>query len=158
MTPYLSKCTKEISVPREVEYLEKRVAITPSQVRKLIKIGFRVKVETKAGEAAGYNDEAYQRAGAKITDTKDLWHNSEIIIKIRAPTFNKNLGEHEADTLSNTKLFISYLYPGINPDLLKQVHKDKPNLTMFALDCTPRTTRAQKLDTLSSNLNLTGYR
>lgn len=77
---------------------------------------------------------------------------------MRAPEYNNNLGEHEADSLTNTKLLISYIYPGQNPELLNQIVNKKPNLTVFALDCTPRITRAQKLDTLSSMANLAGYR
>lgn len=158
MTEIVKKCTKEIAVPREVKALEKRVAITPAVVKKLAKIGFRVKIETKAGEAAGFSDEAYKKAGAVISDTRDIWDNSEIILKIRAPEYNSTLGDDEADHLKKTKLFISYVYPGQNPDLLDKIMKNKPGLTVFALDCSPRITRAQKLDTLSSTANLTGYR
>ncbi len=117
-----------------------------------------MKVETRAGEAAGFSDESYKRVGCSITSTKDIWENSEIVVKVRAPEYNSSLGYHEADSLSNTKLLISYIYPGQNPELLNQIVNQKPNLTVFALDCTPRITRAQKLDTLSSMANLAGYR
>lgn len=122
------------------------------------RIGFNVRVETKAGEAAGFTDEAYKKVGCTIAGTQDIWENSEIIVKVRAPEYNNNLGYDEADALSNTKLLISYIYPGQHPELLNKLVNNKPNLTVFALDCTPRITRAQKLDTLSSMANLAGYR
>lgn len=158
MSEIVKNCTKEIAVPREVKKLEKRVAITPAIAKKFAKIGFRVKIETKAGEAAGFSDEAYKKAGAIITDTKDIWDNSEIIVKVRAPEFNSSLGDDETEHMQKTKLLISYVYPGQNPELMEKLMKNKPGLTVFALDCTPRITRAQKLDTLSSTANLTGYR
>lgn len=158
MSSYLSKCRRDISVPREVYESEKRVAITPDIAKKLIKIGFRVNVETSAGEGAGYNDEDYRRAGCSIVSTRAVWENSDIIIKIRAPAENSRLGYHEAESLQTTKLLISYIYPAQNPNLLNKLATNRPDLTVLALDMTPRITRAQKLDTLSSTANLAGYR
>lgn len=158
MTQYLQKCTKEIGVPKEVHEGEKRVSISPTIARKFIKLGFRVKVESGAGINAGFSDKDYQSSGCDIVGTHDLWENTEIIVKVRAPEHNKGLGKHEADSLNNTKLLISYLYPAQHSDLLTKIAHNKPNLSVFALDCTPRISRAQKLDTLSSTANLAGYR
>lgn len=158
MRPYLEKCKKEVGVPKEVHEGEKRVAITPTIARRFIKLGFRVKVETGAGEGAGFSDGDYENAGCDIVGTNDLWDNTEIIVKVRAPEQNKGLKRHEADSLKNTQLLISYLYPAQNNELLHQLAENKPHLSAFALDCTPRISRAQKLDTLSSTANLAGYR
>ena len=158
LTPYLNKCVKEIAVPKEVSEGEKRVSITPSIAKKLAKIGFRVKVEDGAGLGSGFSNDQYQKAGCTIADTRDVWENSEIIVKVRGPTHNPKLGYHEADALHKTKILISYLYPAQNQELLQRLCENRPELTVLALDCTPRITRAQKLDTLSSTANLAGYR
>lgn len=121
-----------------------------------LRIGFRVRIETKAGVAAGFTDDMYKKAGASIESPQDIWHNSEIIVKVRAPEFNNSLQENEWDAMKKTNLLICYVYPGQNPDLVQKL--TKPGLTVFALDCTPRVTKAQKLDTLSSTANLVGYR
>jgi NAD(P) transhydrogenase len=157
ISSYLGNCVKEVGVPKEVWPLERRVAITPTVCKRLVKMGFKVKVEATAGTASGYRDEAYRKAGGQIVSTKEVWENTDIIVKIRPPADNEALGYHEKNALQNSSLLISYIYPVQNrrdcEDLMK-----KPNLTVFALDCTPRITRAQKLDTLSSTANLTGYR
>jgi len=158
MSSYLSQTIHEIGIPKESLEGEKRVSITPTIARKLIKIGFRIKIEKGAGELAGFADGQYERAGCSIVNTQDLWENTEIIVKVRPPMENKKLGYHEANSLQKTDLLISYIYPGQNSEILKMLAENKPNLNVLALDCTPRITRAQKLDTLSSTTNLAGYR
>jgi len=158
VTPYLHKCVREISVPKEVAEGERRVSISPSVARKLIKIGFRVRIEDGAGVGSGFSNEQYKRAGCSIAGTQEIWEGSEIIVKVRGPTQNPKLGYHEADALQKTKILISYLYPAQNQELLQRLSENRPELSVLALDCTPRITRAQKLDTLSSTANLAGYR
>ena len=63
LTEYLAKCVKEIGVPKEVSNLEKRVSFAPKEVRKLVKLGFKVKVEEGAGTGAGFEDEDYIKNG-----------------------------------------------------------------------------------------------
>lgn len=121
------------------------------------RLGFNVRVETGAGSYAGYSDKDYERSGALILSTEDLWATSEIIIKIRPLQFNSTLNVHEGELLKNCKLLISYLFLRENEELKKYFESYK-NLTVFALECTPRITRAQKLDTMSSTTNLVGYR
>eukprot|EP00828_Plagiopyla_frontata_P008851 TRINITY_DN1448_c0_g1_i2.p1 TRINITY_DN1448_c0_g1~~TRINITY_DN1448_c0_g1_i2.p1 ORF type:complete len:1094 (+),score=187.95 TRINITY_DN1448_c0_g1_i2:37-3318(+) len=159
LTEYLAKCVKEIGIPKEVSNLEKRVSFVPKEVRKLVKLGFKVKVEEGAGKDAGFEDEEYIRNGGQIVSTEEVWNNTEIIVKVRGPEYNENLGMHEADTLQKTNLLISYIFPAFNPDLVSKLMKDKPNLTVFSLDCQPRTlSRAQKIDTITSTTNITGYK
>ena len=120
-------------------------------------MGFGVKVEQYAGDSAGFMDDAYKKAGASIVSTQEIWENTEIIVKVRPPIENFLLGYHEADALQNTKLLISYVYPDQNKPLVDKL-LEHSELTVFAHDCVPRITRAQKLDTLSSGANLAGYR
>ena len=76
-----------IGVPREVFPGEKRVATVPDVVGKLIKLGFRVAVESGAGEAANFTDDAYRAAGAELVPSAaELWAKSDIIIKVRPPS------------------------------------------------------------------------
>ena len=76
-----------IAVPKEVFPGEKRVATVPEVVEKLIKLGFRVAVETGAGDAAQISDDAYRAAGAEVvTDRAALWQDADIVFKVRAPT------------------------------------------------------------------------
>ena len=72
-----------IGVPRETAAGEKRVAVVPEVVEKLIKLGFRVAVEAGAGDAANFSDEAYRAAGAQVSS--DVWASADILFKVRAP-------------------------------------------------------------------------
>ena len=161
MYQYIQKCVLTISVPKEFHQDERRVAISPIVAKKLVKIGFRVRVESQAGETAGYTDLAYKKSGCDIVNTAyELWNKADILIKIRPPMENPNMkGFHEADVLNkNAKLLVSYMYPATNKEILEKLYHQRPNLVVFALDCIPKNPRAQKLDTLSSTANIVGYR
>lgn len=71
----------------------------PSHCKKLRLKGFKIRIETGAGEAAGYSDKDYQKFGAEVVSCKEIWENSEIIMKIRTLQDNEELGYHEADAL-----------------------------------------------------------
>jgi NAD(P) transhydrogenase subunit alpha len=76
-----------IGVPRETAAGEKRVATVPEVVEKLIKLGFEVVVESGAGDASNFSDEAYQAAGARIAKgAAALWTEADIVFKVRAPS------------------------------------------------------------------------
>jgi NAD(P) transhydrogenase subunit alpha len=141
----------QIGVPREIHAGERRVATTPDVARQLIKLGFSVAVEENAGAAASYSDDAFRAAACEIaTSTRDLWSNSELIIKVRAPEAS------EVELLKRDHTLISFLWPGQNPDLLKQLTDS--GATVLAMDSVPRISRAQKMDALSSMANIAGYR
>ena len=142
----------DIGVPKELEEGEKRVAMSPEQVVKFRRQGFRIHVERGAGEAAGYSDEEYEKYGADMDSQKDIWHKNDIILKIAKPT------EDEMEFLKYPKVLISYVYPAQNKEFIERVANEYPELVYFALDCVPRITRAQKLDSLSSMANLSGYK
>jgi NAD/NADP transhydrogenase alpha subunit len=113
-------------------------------------LGFEILVEEGAGANASYMDIQYRKAGASIESASKVY-NADIIIKIRPPSLN------ELEQMREKSLLISYLYLNENGDL-KEKLSEMSNLKVFALECTPRLTRAQKLDTLSSTTNLSGYR
>ena len=146
-----------IGIPKEVYPREKRVGMTPSTVKKFRKLGFKVNIESGAGVGAAYSDEAYKRAGAEIMSARDVWK-SNIVLKVRKPDLNSELNIQEDSLLEHTKLLVSYIYPAQNVDWLNSLAKRYPDLTVLAMDCVPRITRAQKLDSLSSMANISGYR
>ncbi|HDZ38242.1 MAG TPA: Re/Si-specific NAD(P)(+) transhydrogenase subunit alpha [Marinobacter sp.] len=147
----------QIGIPKEIFTDERRVAATPPSVHKLIALGYDVTIETGAGEAAHYRDEAYEAVGASIAkDTRSLWSNADFILKVRPPMQNPALGEHEADLIKEGAFLVSYLWPAQSPELLKQLAARK--ITSFAIDSLPRISRAQKMDALSAMANIAGYR
>ena len=144
--------TLMIGIPREIFPGEKRVATVPDIVEKLIKLGFRVAVESGAGDAANFSDDTYRTAGAEIIEgTASLWAASDIIFKVRAPTTEEVGLMREGGTL------VSFIWPAQNPELLKQLAAKRT--TVLAIDSLPRQlSRAQKMDALTSQAGVAGYR
>lgn len=147
----------KIGVPREIHAEETRVAATPETVTQLRKLGFEVAIETGAGAAASFPDEAFQAQGAEIiADTKDLWSQADIVLKVLAPEEHPTLGMHEAELLREGATLISFIWPAQNAELMQRLAARKA--TVLAMDSVPRISRAQKLDALSSMANIAGYR
>lgn len=146
-----------IGIPKEVHKGERRVATTPVVTEQLLKLGFNVHVETGAGAAANFSDEAYKEAGATIIkDVSKLWAESDLIIKVRAPEKHPALDVDEVELLADSGSLISFIWPAQNEDLLNRLTAKK--ITVLAMDCIPRISRAQKCDALSSMANIAGYR
>ena len=141
-----------IGVPRETFPDEKRVATVPEVVEKLIKLGFGVCVESRAGAAASFPDEAYQAAGARIAGSAaELFGSSDIVLKVRAPT------PAEIGLMKPGTTLISFVWPAQNPELMQSLAERK--LTVLAMDSLPRQlSRAQKMDALTSMASISGYR
>ena len=141
-----------IGVPREVYAGEKRVATVPDVVEKLIKLGFKVTVESGAGESANFSDDAYRAAEAEvIADTAQLWAGADILFKVRGPNADEVALLREGVTL------ISFIWPAQNPELMQQLAAKK--VTVLAIDALPRQlSRAQKMDALTSQAGVAGYR
>jgi len=141
-----------IGIPCEVFPGEKRVATVPEVVEKLIKLGFKVAVESGAGNLANCTDEAYRAAGAEVVDTAAaLWAVADIVFKVRGPTPEEVALMHEGQHL------ISFIWPAQNPDLMQLLAAKK--VTVLAIDALPRTlSRAQKMDALTSQAGVAGYR
>ncbi|MBI5438823.1 MAG: Re/Si-specific NAD(P)(+) transhydrogenase subunit alpha [Nitrosomonadales bacterium] len=143
--------TLMIGIPREIAPGEKRVATVPDVVEKLIKLGFKVAVESGAGDAANFSDEVYRAAGAEVIDgAAKLWAASDIVFKVRGPSVE------EVGLMRDGGTLVSFIWPAQNPDLLKQLAAKKA--TVLAMDSVPRMSRAQKMDALSSMANIAGYR
>ncbi len=146
-----------IGVPKEIHDAEHRVATTPEVVKQLTKLGFSVAVETGAGAAAKFNDDAYREAGAEVvSDTRELWAQSDIVLKVRAPEDHPELGVHESELLREGGNLISFIWPAQNPELMDKLAARRA--TVLAMDSVPRISRAQKMDALSSMANIAGYR
>ena len=140
-----------IGVPKETAAGEKRVATVPDVVGKLVKLGFRVTVESGAGDAANFADDVYRAAGAEIAaDAAALWANADVVFKVRAPSIE------EAALMRAGQTIVSFVWPAQNPELMQQLAGKKA--TVLAMDSVPRISRAQKLDALSSMANIAGYR
>ena len=141
-----------IGVPKETWAGEKRVATVPEVVEKLIKLGFRVAVESGAGDAANFSDESYRTVGAQILDSAaGLWAQADIVFKVGVPTAEEVGLMHEGQTL------ITFVWPAQNPELMQQLAARK--VTVLAIDALPRTlSRAQKMDALTSQAGVAGYR
>ncbi len=146
----------KIGVPKEVHEGERRVATTPQVAQQLQKLGFTVAIESGAGAAANYTDDAYREAGVEIVkDARLLWAESDIVLKVRPPETHPLCGDEVALMREGGNL-ISFIWPAQHPDLLEKFTAKKA--TVLAMDCIPRISRAQKMDALSSMANCAGYR
>ncbi|XP_049460272.1 NAD(P) transhydrogenase, mitochondrial [Epinephelus fuscoguttatus] len=144
-----------VGVPKEIFQNERRVALSPAGVQALIKQGFNVIVESGAGEPSKFADEHYTQAGAAIKDVKDVLA-SDVLVKVRAPVFNPDLGVHEVELMKDAATLISFIYPAQNPELMDMLSQKKA--TVLAMDQVPRVTIAQGYDALSSMANIAGYK
>ena len=144
--------TMIIGIPREIYPGEKRVATVPEVVEKLGKLGFKVQIESGAGDAANCSDDTYRAAGAEVVgDAATLWSTSDIVFKVRGPTSD------EVGLLREGGTLISFIWPAQNPELMQQLAAKKA--TVLAIDSLPRQlSRAQKMDALTSMAGISGYR
>jgi NAD(P) transhydrogenase len=149
-TPY-SNLT--IGVVRETYPNERRVAITPQNAALLLKKGFkRVLVERSAGAEAQFPDQAYEKAGVTLGDSKSVFAESDILLKVRAPSIDDAMSE--VDQLREGSIVISFLYPAQNRKVVESLATR--GTTSFAMDMIPRISRAQVFDALSSMANIAG--
>ncbi|WP_430451058.1 Re/Si-specific NAD(P)(+) transhydrogenase subunit alpha [Rhodopirellula europaea] len=140
----------QIGVPRERWPGEARVALVPASVKKLISVGFSVGIESGAGLASGFSDEAYSEVGATVqTDRAAILSGSDIVLRVRRPEID------EVSTLRTEAIHISFLDPFNEKELVSEMAKS--GVTSVSMEMIPRSTRAQKMDALSSQANLAGY-
>ncbi|MGW4042244.1 Re/Si-specific NAD(P)(+) transhydrogenase subunit alpha [Streptomyces sp. NPDC004721] len=125
---------------------ETRVAATPATVRLLLGLGYEVVVESGAGEASGFSDQAYIDAGAGVDEAWD----ADVVLKVNAPS------EAEITRLREGTTVVALLAPVERPELLQALAD--AGVTALALDAVPRISRAQSMDVLSSMANIAGYR
>lgn len=139
-----------IAVPKEKHAGETRVALIPDHAAKLAKLGAHVEVEAGVGLSAGHRDEAYVAAGASVrSDRHALISNADIVLKIRKPS------HEEAATLKDRSVLIALLDPFQSRDLV-DIFATR-GVSAISMELVPRTTRAQKMDVLSSQASLAGY-
>lgn len=140
-----------IAVPKEIKEGENRVALSPDVVKQLVKAGFTVQIESGAGERASFSNQNYVDAGASVINAaKTLLAHADIVLKVNAPTIA------EATLLKEGSVLIAFLYAYTVPKLLDVLNQRK--ISAFSMDAVPRTTLAQKMDALSSQTNLAGYK
>ncbi|KAL9091406.1 MAG: hypothetical protein Q9165_004792, partial [Trypethelium subeluteriae] len=144
-----------VGIPREAYPNEHRVAITPQNTALLLKKGFRrVLVERGAGVEAQFTDNAFEQAGATLVEREHVWSDSDILLKVRAPSFEGV--DNEVDLLRENGTLISFMYPAQNKALVDKLASRGAN--SFAMDMIPRISRAQVFDALSSMANIAGYK
>ena len=141
----------KISVPKETIHGETRVAATPQSVKELIKAGYEVNIETGAGTSSFISDDNFKNAGANIVNTtNELFKDSDIIIKVAAPTSD------EIELMPKDSILVSFFQPTIELEKVKSI--SNKNITGLSMHLVPRTTLAQKMDALSSQANIAGYK
>jgi NAD(P) transhydrogenase subunit alpha len=140
----------KITAPKETHPGETRTPLTPDSVAKFVKLGAQVEVEAGLGTAAGFPDEAYTKAGATIsTDRKALIASGDIVLRLRKPPVE------EIAWLKQGAIHASLLDPFNEKELVQKFAEH--GVSAISMEFIPRTTRAQKMDVLSSQANLGGY-
>ena len=145
-----------IGIPAEITQNETRVAATPHTVKEFVKLGFTVNVQSGAGAGSFISDEAYSEIGAKIVATAEDVFLSDIVLKVNPPEINNDSNAHEIDMMKSGTIFVSFFQTTKDTELVKQLAEK--NITAFSMHLVPRTTLAQKMDALSSQSNIAGYK
>src|SRR3954465_4242827 len=136
-----------IGVPKETAPGERRVALVPDVVGKLVTAGFEVLVQRGAGEAASFPDAAYEEAAARLADD---WTDADAVVKVQKPS------DQEADRLRDGQLLIGFLQPLTDREGVERLAQR--GVVAFAMESIPRITRAQPMDALSSQATVSGYK
>ncbi len=133
------------------------MALVPETVGRLSKAGFEMVVEAGAGERAGFPDSAYIAAGASIEpDPGRLFGTADIVLKVQRPALREESGRHEASLMRRGSAVVSFLYPYAATDTVLLLAE--AGVASFAMELVPRITRAQKMDALSSQSTVAGYK
>ncbi len=141
----------KIAVPKETKTKENRVALTPDVVKDLVKKGFEVLVEKGAGLNSYFSDESFSSAGAQLVSEKNkLYQDADVLVKVNAPL------PEEIALLKKETVLISFMWAATSPELVAAC--EKAGISAFSMDAVPRISRAQKMDALSSQANLAGYK
>ncbi|MGH7681515.1 MAG: Re/Si-specific NAD(P)(+) transhydrogenase subunit alpha [Candidatus Eiseniibacteriota bacterium] len=147
----------KIGVPREIGPGDRRVAVIPESARQLKAAGAEILVEAGAGVGAFHADQAYKDVGASIvSDPASLWSDADLVVKIQPPLPNAATGRHEAEMLREGGILVCMLRPLSNLDVVRTLVARR--VSSFSMDLVPRTTRAQRMDALSSMATAAGYK
>ena len=140
-----------VAIPRELNSLEPRVSATPGSVKLLIKSGLNIYIESGAGLESFISDDQYKNAGATIvSSSKDLLANADITLKVLPPS------KDEIKLLKENSIFISLCQTTRELETVRLI--SEKSITAFSMHLIPRTTLAQKMDALSSQANIAGYK
>ena len=140
-----------VAIPKELDILESRVAATPGSVKQLTKSGLKVYIESGAGLKSFISDENYQNSGAIIVDShEELLKSADITLKVLPPL------NEEIKLLKDKSIFISFCQTTRELGTVNLL--SRKSITAFSMHLIPRTTLAQKMDALSSQANIAGYK
>ena len=140
-----------VVIPKETSDNETRVAATPGSIKELVKAGLSVMVETQAGIKSYISDTDYKNAGAAIIESKEeLLSKADILLKVLPPTLDQIV------LLQPKSIVVSFCQTTIDIDTVKALKEQ--SVTGFSMHLIPRTTLAQKMDALSSQANIAGYK
>jgi NAD(P) transhydrogenase subunit alpha len=140
----------KIAIPKEKFENEQRVPMIPDDVDKLIKKGAEIVIESGMGKGSGYDDKEYTKVGAKVAaDRKIMLSQADIVLRLRKPP------EEEIPLLKKDTIHISYLDPFNEKEIIEKFKA--AGVSAVSMEMIPRTTRAQKMDALSSQASLAGY-
>ncbi|HUG93657.1 MAG TPA: Re/Si-specific NAD(P)(+) transhydrogenase subunit alpha, partial [Planctomycetaceae bacterium] len=147
----------KLGIPRETFPGERRVATVPSTAAALAKAGWEVLVESAAGESAGFRDDAYTAAGARVlADRAAVFAESDVIAQVRAAGANREAGSADLERLRDGQVLVAMCDPLSEPQPLAGIAARRA--VCFALELLPRITRAQSMDVLSSMATVAGYK
>ncbi|GIR57329.1 MAG: NAD(P) transhydrogenase subunit alpha [Candidatus Neomarinimicrobiota bacterium] len=140
-----------VVIPKETSDNETRVAATPGSIKELGKAGLNVMVETQAGIKSYISDTDYKNAGASIIESKEeLLSKADILLKVLPPTLDQIV------LLQPKSIVVSFCQTTRDIDTVKALKEQ--SVTGFSMHLIPRTTLAQKMDALSSQANIAGYK
>jgi NAD(P) transhydrogenase subunit alpha len=146
-----------IAVAKETYPNERRVALVPASVPALVKSGNRVRIETGAGIAAGFIDDAFRQSGAEIvTDRRELFQSADVLLQVRGLGANPSAGDRDLDLIRDGLVIVAPFDPLGNPTAVQRAAER--GATLFAMELIPRITRAQSMDVLSSMATIAGYK
>lgn len=141
----------KIAIAKEIEVGERRVALNPDLVARLVKQGLEIWVEAGAGEGSFFTDDAYEAAGAKIiSEPATLWGEADVLLKVGIPK------DDEINQMRQGSVLLSFLSPLAQPETIQ--HLTARQITAFGMEMIPRTSRAQSMDALSSQAGVAGYK
>jgi NAD(P) transhydrogenase subunit alpha len=146
-----------VAIPKETIEGENRVAAIPATVKELIKKGMTVHVQKSAGDGSYIFDQDYIESGASIIeDIEKLYSNADMILKVNHPVYLEELKKYETDLMREGSVFISLFQTTREKESVQRLVDKK--ITGFSMHLIPRTTLAQKMDALSSQSNIGGYK
>ncbi len=139
-----------VALPKETHARETRAAMVPEHVTKLVALGATIEVEAGLGIASGHSDADYTAAGATVrADRAAMLASADVILQVRKPTTD------EVNSMREGVVFVALLDPFQSPELIRALAAR--GVSAISMELVPRSTRAQKMDVLSSQASLAGY-